>query len=148
MLFKVGKVSIITDTLPVFLHIMLDLLGFLYPFRSISAIWVEICDRGNWESLPFSPILRYLGRDFRPAAQRSWNLYPFRPISAVWVEKFDRQLQESLPFCTISAVWVEICERRYLESLPFSPILCYLGRDFQPAATGFSTFFAGFTLFG
>ena len=68
MLVKVGKVSIITDTLPVFLHIMLDLLGFLYPFRSISAIWVEICDRGNLESLPFSPILRYLGRDLRTAA--------------------------------------------------------------------------------
>lgn len=32
MLFKAGKVSIIADTLPAFLHIMLDLLGFLYLF--------------------------------------------------------------------------------------------------------------------
>lgn len=79
MLFKVGKVSIITDTLPVFLHIMLDLLGFLYPFRSISAIWVEICDRGNWESLPFSADFRCLGREIQPAATGiSTFLYDFR----------------------------------------------------------------------
>lgn len=32
MLFKASKVSIIADTLPAFLHIMLDLLGFLYHF--------------------------------------------------------------------------------------------------------------------
>ena len=63
MLFKAGKVSIIADTLPVFLHIMLDLLGFLYPFRRFYVIWVEICRRRPRESLPFSVDLRYLGRD-------------------------------------------------------------------------------------
>lgn len=76
MLFKVGKVSIITDTLPVFLHIMLDLLGFLYPFRPISAIWVEISNKLAQESLPFCT------------------------ISAVWVEICERRLLESLPFST------------------------------------------------
>lgn len=66
MLFKAGKVSIIADTLPVFLHIMLDLLGFLYPFRRIYVIWVEICDRRLSESLPFSVDFRYLGREIQP----------------------------------------------------------------------------------
>lgn len=79
MLFKVGKVSIITDTLPVFLHIMLDLLGFLYPFRPISAILVEIYDRQLLKSLPFSADFRYLGRDFQQAGSGiSTFLYDFR----------------------------------------------------------------------
>lgn len=124
-LFKAGKVSIIADTLPAFfLHIMLDLLEFLYPFRPIFAVWVEISNKLAQESLPFCT------------------------ISAVWVEISGRRLQESLPFSGIFAIWVDISRRRPRESLPFSPILCYLGRDFQPAATGISTLFAGFTLFG
>ena len=36
------------------------------PFRQISAIGVEICERRYLESLPFSPDLRHLGRDLRP----------------------------------------------------------------------------------
>ena len=68
MLFKAGKVSIITDTSPAFLHIMLDLLGFLYPFRPIFAFWVEIYIRRLLESLPFSAGFSCLGRDLHPAA--------------------------------------------------------------------------------
>ena len=37
------------------------------PFRLIFAVWVEICGRGHWESLPFSADFRCLGRDFPKA---------------------------------------------------------------------------------
>ena len=52
------------------------------------------------------------------------------------------------PFRPISAFWVEIHERRHQESLPFSADFRYLGRDLQPAASGFSTFSADFRLLG
>lgn len=90
---------------------------FLYPFRPLSAFWVEIFKRRNLGSLPFSVNFRCLGRDLPTGG--NWNLYPFRLFFAVWVEIHNRQL---------------------LESLPFSPVFRCLGRNFQPAAPGFSTF--------
>ena len=42
--------------------------GNLYPFRQISAVWVEIYIRRHWDSLPFSAGFRCLGRDLHPAA--------------------------------------------------------------------------------
>ena len=87
-------------------------------------------------------------------------------VSAVWVEicgvKDDgggcetaepvvgegRRGLGSLPFRLISAFWVEISNRQLQESLPFRPVFPDLGRDFQPAATGFSTFSAGSPPFG
>ncbi len=40
----------------------------LYPFRQISAIWVEKCGRRKLESLPFSLIFRHLGRENNPTS--------------------------------------------------------------------------------
>ena len=37
------------------------------PFRLFPVIWVEISNRLHWDSLPFSPVSRCLGRDFRTA---------------------------------------------------------------------------------
>ena len=137
------------------------------PFRLFPVIWVEISNRLHWDSLPFSPVSRCLGRDLRTAAtgfstlsavfhclgrdfqQASCGiLYPFRLFSTIWVEISGRHRWDSLPFLHISAVWVEICNRHHWESLPFSAISRYLGRDFQPAALGFSTLFGCFPLFG
>ena len=55
---------------------------------------------------------------------------------------------ESLPFRTFFAVWVEIYKRLLQESLPFSANFPDLGRDFRTAATGISTLFGCFPLFG
>ena len=96
----------------------------LYLFPGFSALWVEIYNRQYWGSLPISG------------------------FPAFWVEICDRRLQESLPFRPIFAIWVEISERRLRDSLPFSPVSRLLGRDFQPAALGISTFFPGFPHFG
>ena len=71
-------------------------------------------------------------------------LYPFRLISPIWVEISNRRHRVSLPFRLISLIWVEISERRHRVSLPFSTDFRYLGRDFRPAALGFSTFSTGF----
>ena len=124
MLFKAGKVSIITYTLPAFLHIMLDLLGFLYPFRRFYAIWVEICDRRNLESLPFSADFRYLGRDLRPAATGISTFFrDFRYLG--------RDLRPTeLGISTLLAG------------------LRYLGREMRPTELGISTLFGRFPLFG
>ncbi len=123
-LFKAGKVSIIMDTIPAFLHIMLDLLGFLYPFRSISAIWVEICERGNLESLPFSTDLRCLGRDFQPATTGiSTLLAGLRCLG-----------REIRPAATGISTFLY-------------DFRC-LGRDLRTAALGISTLFTDFMLFG
>lgn len=51
-------------------------------------------------------------------------------------------------FRLIFAFWVEISGRWKLESLPFSAVFPCLGRDLHPAATGFSTLFGSFPLFG
>ncbi len=93
-----------------------------------------------------SAVFHCLGRDFQQAS--CGILYPFRLFSTIWVEISGRHRWDSLPFLHISAVWVEICNRHHWESLPFSAISRYLGRDFQPAALGFSTLFGRFSLFG
>ncbi len=38
------------------------------PFWQIFAVWVEIYDRRQLDSLPFSAVSRCLGRDFQPTA--------------------------------------------------------------------------------
>ena len=139
----------------------------LYLFPGFSAFWVEISNRWLWESLPFSPVFRLLGRDFRTgelgistfsavfrilgrdfrtAAVGISTLFP--GFSAFWVEISERRLRDSLPFSEISAFWVEISGWRLQESLPFSPVSRLLGRDFRTAATGISTFFPGFPHYG
>lgn len=120
---------------------MLDLLGFLYPFRSISAIWVEICERGNLESLPFSTDLRCLGRDFQPATTGiSTLLAGLRCLG-----------REIRPAATgISTFLYDFrCLGRDLRTAALgistlSPILCYLGRDLRLGELGISTLFDGF----
>ena len=85
--------------------------GFLYPFRLIFAVWVEISGGRELESLPFSVDFPDLGRDFQPAA------LGFSTFSAVfppiWVEISGRRLWDSLPFRLIFAVWVEIFDFRH-----------------------------------
>lgn len=44
--------------------------GFLYPFRLVSPIWVEISNRPHWVSLPFSADFPDLGRDFHKKTGR------------------------------------------------------------------------------
>lgn len=121
-LFKAGKVSIITDTLPVFAYYA-GFIGISLPFHQFYVIWAEKCDRGNLESLPF------------------------RRVYVIWVEIYDRRYLESLPFRQISAIWVEKFDRRLQESLPFSAGFRCLGRDLRPAELGISTFFGRFTSF-
>ena len=94
------------------------------PFRLFHAVWVEISGRHHWESLPF------------------------RLFSTVWVEISGRPLLDSLPFRPIFVIWVEISNKQAWDSLPFSADFPDLGRDFQPAALGFSTLFGCFPLFG
>lgn len=46
------------------------------PARLFPAVWVEISNKQAWDSLPFSPISRYLGRDFRSAALGGYDENP------------------------------------------------------------------------
>ena len=70
-------------------------------------------------------IFHCLGRDFTIGGYRNLYLFP-----------------------GFSAFWVEISKRRHQESLPFSRDFRLLGRDFQPAALGISTYFRDFHLLG
>ena len=87
--------------------------SYSLPFRLFPVIWVEISNRLHWDSLPFSAVSRYLGRDFQ---QASSGFSTFSPVSRYLGRDFQ---PAEIGFSTHS-----------------TDFRC-LDRDFQPAALGF-----------
>lgn len=96
----------------------------------------------------FYPYEKYRPNRKRYVTGGSWNLYLFG-----WFLLFGQRFPTGwsgvlYPFSPIYAVWVEISGRWLLESLPISTDFRCLGRDFQPATMGISTYSSDFRHLG